>query len=720
MIHTLEKAAPVREIRLRAGIAAHGTAQSVVRDFEGGCLHLASRSFTQTSGCQFTLSLALLNTFLKAVVILHGPVGCGTCSIAHVGAMKSFKRLRSPGSEGLVFLSTNLSESDVIGGGERRLEEAIRYADREFRPELVMVAVGCVPSIIGDDVDAVADRLGGEISARVVPVHCAGFRSRVMATAYDDVYHGIITRVLPPGLPGTKDADAEEERLREAAGTRTVNIMNVTSLSRADELELVRLVNALDLEARIVVCYASGRGIRESLSSGLNVSVCGTHDDYFLRHVAEAYGVPYLIDTMPIGPRNTARWLRRIAGFFERGELAEAVIREEEAALEEAVAPFREGFRGKTAFLAGGELRVIVTAELLEYLGLSVAGMKGHHFDEFALPALEQLDGDGRVLLVATQQPFEHVNLVKRLSPDVFVGHAGGNNVTARLGIPVMPLFSNAYPYLAYLGAFEAARRLRRILSNGAFNRNLAARRPLPFRESWYARSPFAYIRPGVEARETGTGEAAAVGSGPPEAGSPGKAVTARAGGRGSASWAERGGADGVNSAAHGKSGVSGLSSGGGEACGRGSGPVAVPGRHTGKKSASRGVPGPCNGQGAAGGQGAAPAGAARMGKQTSSAPGRSGGGDASGRGAGPGAVPGKAPGTKRASSCARGSGNGRGGAGGQGASPAGAAGKGNGRIKGPAGGVKRAGTGKAVKRTASAGSRPSGCARSAGGARRR
>ncbi|MDR2611867.1 MAG: nitrogenase component 1 [Deltaproteobacteria bacterium] len=514
MNHLDEKTPPVREIRLKAGIAHGGTARSAAEELGRGCLHLAARSFSQSSGCQFTLSLALLNTFLRAVVILHGPVGCGTCSIAHIGSMKSFKRLRAPGSEGLVFINTNLSESDVIGGGERRLEEAVRFADAEFEPEIILVAIGCVPSLIGDDVDGVADRLRGEVRAKVVPIHCAGFKSKVMATAYDDVYHGVLTRILPPGPP--PPGDEEEERRREAVRSRTVNILNVTSLSRADELELVRLVNALDLDARVVVCYAGERGIAESLASGLNVSICGTHDDYFLEHLLSVYGIPFLIDTMPIGPRNTARWLTGIAGFFGREEAAGRLIAEEGRALEEAVAPFRKGFAGKTAYVSGGELRVIVTAELLGYLGLGIAGIKSHHFDRFALPALEQLDGAGEAPFhVATQQPFEHVNLARRLRPDVFVGHSGGNNLTAKLGIPVLPLFSNAYPYLAYAGAFDAARRLSRLLANGSFNRNLAAKRPLPFRESWYAKSPFHYIKADGAAP---SGQAAAPPPSPPAA----------------------------------------------------------------------------------------------------------------------------------------------------------------------------------------------------------
>jgi nitrogenase molybdenum-iron protein alpha chain len=396
-------------------------------------------------------------------------------------------------------MSTNLSESEVIGGGEEKLAEAIVYADQEFRPEIIMVAIGCVPSLIGDDVDSVAERLKGSVSATIVPIHCAGFKTKVMATAYDDVYHGVLSKLIKEKRYPKKlfPDEAEEERLK-IQKSRTVNILNVTSMARADELELQRLVQALDLDARFLVCYGGKKELSGALECALNVSICGTHDDYFLESLLKVHKIPFILDTMPVGPRNTARWLLAIADFFGRREAAEKIIEEEAKALEEAIAPLRQSLEGKKAFLSGGEIRVVATAELLRYLGLSIVGFKGHHFDKFAQPVLEQLEGAQELpFLIATQQPFEHVNLVKRLNPDVFVGHTGGNNISAKLGLPILPLFSNSTGYMGYTGVFEVARKLKRILANPAFNRNIVAHCPLPFKQSWYEKDPFSYIKSG-------------------------------------------------------------------------------------------------------------------------------------------------------------------------------------------------------------------------------
>ncbi|KPU46183.1 nitrogenase vanadium-iron protein alpha chain [Oxobacter pfennigii] len=497
------KSAPAREDRLKANIAFGGTVDEMIKCSKGGCfsetgcLNLAGRRFSQTQGCQFTLSLAILNTLRNAVIIMHSPIGCGACSISNVGVNKSFKQLRDPKADGVVWLNTNLDEADVIGGGERKLREAVLYADKEFRPDTIIVANGCVPALIGDDIDSILADLQTQTASIIVPIHCEGFKTKVMATAYDAVYHGILKNYIRKPERREYIAEPDFEKLKEQYRiSRNVNILNVSSMSRADELELQRLLNAIGLNVNFIPCYAKPEDFEYSLETSLNVSICGTHDDYFVEHLKEKYDIPFLIDTIPIGRKNTDRWILKIAEYFGLEKEAHLLIKDENELLDKSLEPYRKILSRKKVFLAGGEVRIVATAEIIQDLGMEVVGFKAHHFDKFIEPIFEALeDVEDVVIDVATNQPFEQSNLINLLKPDVFITHTGGNNISAKYGLPILPLFGPGYNYLGYSGTFEVARRLNRIVRNSQFNKKLAENTLLPYKKEWYEKDPFTYIK---------------------------------------------------------------------------------------------------------------------------------------------------------------------------------------------------------------------------------
>ncbi|MDR1256980.1 MAG: nitrogenase, partial [Spirochaetaceae bacterium] len=439
----MERAAPPREDRLQAGTAWCGTCGELRERLgrkDGGCFNHANRSFGQSFGCQFTLSLAEINTLRNTVVIVHGPVGCGFWSIGGIGATRNMKRLRDSAQGSTIQISTNLDESDVISGGETKLRQAVLYADREFRPEAIVVTSTCVPALIGDDVDKILDELQRDVSADLVSVNCEGFKTRLMATAYDAVYNGILKNLSKKKIERASLVipDKLDDILWNYNNAHTVNVFNVGSMGRPDELELARLLNALELNVNFIPCFASPKDFRKVLDAALNVSICGTHDDYYVKHISEKYGIPYIIDTMPIGRKGTARWLTKIAEHFHLEEQARLLIEKEDAALDEALKPYRKVFSGKRVYISGGEIRIFVTAELASDLGLEIAGLKGHHIDHFVEPVMDDAPVSGDTYIdIASQHPFEQANLLRKIEPDVLFMHIGGGNFTAKHGIPV-------------------------------------------------------------------------------------------------------------------------------------------------------------------------------------------------------------------------------------------------------------------------------------------
>lgn len=500
--HLNANEAPKREDRLGACNAYGGRCADAGR--KGcGCLKNATRSFAQTQGCQLYLASSIINTMLRSVIVVHGPVGCGSANILSAGTTRVVQRLRDPSADGLVWISTNLDDADVITGGEQKLANAIRYAEAQFHPQAILVVNTCVPAIIGDDIDRLSVLLGEELYAKVVPMHCEGFRSKIMATAYDSVYHGILRHLLEKRYPPERESVLVDEVAafrKKIAISRTVNVFNVSSMSRPDEVELERLLTAIGLHVRFFPCYAEPDSFSTLDEAALNVSVCATHDDYFSGHLEQIHGTPYRLRTIPIGTANTRKWVLDIAAFFGLTEQAELVLAQEERLLAEALAPFRRAFDGKRVYVAGGEIRVLATARLLrDDLGMEIAGLKGYHLDPFAEELLKDFEGGQDTgFSASTGQPFEQANVLEKEKPDLYIGHVGINGWAGRQGIPVFPVFMVSMNYMGYSGIFELAKRLVRILGNGAFNRNLRRHVPLPYRSDWYEQDAFRYITTGT------------------------------------------------------------------------------------------------------------------------------------------------------------------------------------------------------------------------------
>ncbi|ADY57043.1 oxidoreductase/nitrogenase component 1 [Syntrophobotulus glycolicus DSM 8271] len=490
-----QKVVPKREDRLNASNAYGGKISDLIKESGSGCLINKNRSFCQTFNCQLGLALSMVTTIPDAVLIMHGPIGCGNQQNDNHFRIGQIARGIKP--KPLLWVSTNLDENDIINGGEKKLEEAILEVDSFYRPAAIIVLTTCAPGIIGDDVDELVARVQKNVAARVMLTHCEGFKTKISATGYDAVYHGIARSFDLEDEEETNVVADELDLLREQyEKSRTVNIYNTFSIGRTDELELQRLLNSLDLRVNFYPNFVHPEAFKELAKAALNVSLCPTHDDYFLKHLQERFGIPYIIRNMPIGIKNTNEWLLDIAREFHLEAQAQRIIESETAALQKGLLPFAGRLKGKKVFVSGGEIRVAVTGMLLKELGCELVGIRGHHYDHFGDDIFSQLIADNPDLNVniATTQIFELVNLLNKSKPDLLLGHSGSNVWAAKLGIPSIPIFAQAQYYFGYRGVFEVARRAVRALGNTAFQSSLKENVNLPFKKEWYTKNPFSYI----------------------------------------------------------------------------------------------------------------------------------------------------------------------------------------------------------------------------------
>lgn len=489
------KEPPKREDRLKACISFGGTVCGIAKKNRGCCMDDSDRSFSQGSICLLLPGLAMLNSLPDNVVLLHGAIGCGSCTHSQNANVRTGGSVRFGKVKDALWLSTALDEADVISGGELKLEEAIIEADERYSPKSITVVAACVPGIIGDDVDGVIDRVQPKVKARLIPVHCEGFKTKIWATAYDAVYHGIGRKLLQKtedNNPQSIDEDKNKEK------KTIVNLLNVSSMGRVDEVELTRLLNAIGIEVNVFPIFAKPEEMYKVTEASLSISTCPTHDDYFVKFLHEEFGVPYILKHMPIGIENTNSWLRDIGAFFGLEAKVEKLIQQESEELKKALEEYLPFFKGKTAFIGAGEFRALATAGLLQELGFEIVGVRSYHHDEFANGEYDKLikaSSKDFPINIANAQPFEEANLLKRLQPDIFLGHANCNGTAAKLGVPTHVIYNTGLNYIGYKGVYELARRLYRQLTNTAFNKNLSKNLRLPYTEEWYKSEPFKHIK---------------------------------------------------------------------------------------------------------------------------------------------------------------------------------------------------------------------------------
>ena len=494
-------APPTREERIGACHAFCGSCGQLSGGIKSGCAQLQNRKFSQSGGCQLVLAVGIVSSFTNVVMIVHSPLGCCSGFVGSGGLRKTMRASKGKASEDFIWLHTNMDELDVVQGGIDKLRKAVLYAESEYHPDAIVIANGCVPGIIGDNIDSLVTELKDRVAAKIVPVHCEGFKSKYVASGYDSAYHGVLKHLIDPPakensvIPGADEIRDIKEKNRIS---RTVNIFNVGSNSNGDEVELSRLLSAIGLIPKVLPLHATIDDLAHIGEAALNVSICATHDDYLLGHLKERFGTEYLIDTLPIGIRNTNQWLRKIAEYFHLEEEAEKLIAFENAELKKALEPLKASLAGKKIFVGGGETRILTTAEFFRSLGMELVGVKAHNVDRFVEEILVDMEDPELLVEVGAGQPAEELNLLKKLKPDLYVGHLNANGWVSKLGIPNFPLFGQTLNYMGYSGAFELARKAAKILKNTNFVKNVSANVSLPLAESWYAKDPRENIKEAV------------------------------------------------------------------------------------------------------------------------------------------------------------------------------------------------------------------------------
>ena len=214
-------------------------------------------------------------------------------------------------------LSVVLDAQNVTFGCAAKVEEAFDELAREYHPKAVFLVTTCIPELIGDDMDAIADGLSQQYDIPVMAVHTEHFKC-------DNHL---------PGLERTITACLDMMEPQEVDGS--VNLLG-QRMGRFDTTELCHVLKHAGVEIGMQLpCGCSVDEIRRGPRAKVNIVV----NDIAMplaKKMQRRFGTPWVFG-MPYGYQATLDWLREIGTVLGREPEPHVISRLREKAMKAAM-----------------------------------------------------------------------------------------------------------------------------------------------------------------------------------------------------------------------------------------------------------------------------------------------------------------------------------------------------------------------------------------------
>lgn len=339
-------------------------------------------------GCCFAgCKGVVVGPIIDMVHIVHGPIGCAYYSW---GTRRNKGKAREGGKNFLAYsFCTDMQESDIVFGGEKKLMRAIEEAIEIFHPRAISITATCPVGLIGDDIHQVAKQAREQFGIPVLSFSCEGYKGVSQSAG-----HHIANNKLMTDVVGSNDIEP---------GKYSINILGEYNIG-GDEWEISRVLDKIGYN---VVATMTGNSTYDEIASAhnsdLNLVQCHRSINYIADMIETKYGIPWMKVNF-IGVGAMSETLRNLAAFFGDEALAERteqVIAEETAAIKDEMDKYRKLCEGKTAILFVGGSRAHHYQGLLGELGIDTvaAGYEFAHRDDYegrdVIPDIK-LDADSR------------------------------------------------------------------------------------------------------------------------------------------------------------------------------------------------------------------------------------------------------------------------------------------------------------------------------------
>lgn len=417
-------------------------------------------------GCSFDGAMITLVPISDAAHVVHGPITCAGNSWDSRGTRSSSGRqLYHHG------FTSDLSETELVLGGEQKLYDTVLEVAARHTPAAVFVYSTCVTALAGDDLDAVCVAAARATGLPVVPVHAPGFAGS------KNLGNRLAGNALLEHVIGTVEPDVVTPDVVTPADVNLVGEYNIAgelwqvlpTLKRAG----IRVLASVTGDSRYADVAAAHR-------ARATMVVCSRALLPLARGLQERYGIPWFEGSF-YGLRAMADSLRGFAellpveGISQR---VEQVIAAEEARARQALQPYRERLSGARAVLYTGGVKSWSMVSALQDVGIEVVASGATKSTQDDVDRIEQLLGPGG-RVIRDGNPAKLLRIVEETRADILI--AGGRNqyTALKARLPFLDVNQERHvPLAGYPGVIELARRLDLALNSPVWE---AVRAPAPW-----------------------------------------------------------------------------------------------------------------------------------------------------------------------------------------------------------------------------------------------
>jgi nitrogenase molybdenum-cofactor synthesis protein NifE len=385
--------------------------------FDMVCEKVSVAGSVSQRACVFCGSRVVLYPISDALHLVHGPIGCAAYTWDIRGALSSGPQLHR------LSFSTDLTETDIIFGGETKLYKALIQLIDVHSPKAAFVYSTCIVGLIGDDVTSVCKKVEQEKGIPVLPVHSEGFKGTKKdgyKAACDALFKligkGDINEISPYSINilGEFNIGGEAWIIKdyyERMGIQVVSIM--TGDGRVDD-------------------------IGKSHGARLNVVQCSGSMTHLAKSMQEKYQIPY-IRVSYFGIEDMAQSLYDVASHFkDRPEIMQKtqdLVRQEISKIYPLLQKYKADLNGKKAAIyVGGAFKAFSLIKALKHLGMTTVLVGSQTGDKDDYEVLRQMCDDGAVI-VDDANPLELSKYLIEKDADLFIGGVKERPIAYKLGV---------------------------------------------------------------------------------------------------------------------------------------------------------------------------------------------------------------------------------------------------------------------------------------------